>query len=176
MTQALLLCNSMWKDHNKKQEGLGFLMTYTKVLIETEAPSHKTNSVLGKAFLLFPSNDEVNEYLEIMQAKKQLVKGKDDDGELMLKRILRKNPKNPHALFILAAHIFLVDQDVEHSLRYLERCISYRRNFLRAWGCLATLYRSIGQTHLARKAYSEAIRLENDKNMKKFFRQQKESL
>jgi|SaaInlStandDraft_2_1057019.scaffolds.fasta_scaffold55994_2 predicted Zn-dependent protease len=172
LTQALALANVLYKEKNKKSEGLAFLMTFVKILFETEAPSYQINAVLGKAFMLYPENGEILDYLELMQAKELLIPGKEDDGEVLLKNILRRSPKNPHVLFTLGAHSFLIDNEVEYSLRYLEKCVSYRKSFLRAWACLGTLYKSVGQKHLANKAYKEAIKLENDKDMKIFLKEQ----
>jgi hypothetical protein len=104
--KALVLSNVLEREKPKMLENVGFLLLFAKILIETEGATSKIRNLLTKAFLLDPDNQEASEYLEIIEAKTQLKKGLNDLGEQTLKNIIRRSPRNPHALFLLGTHLF----------------------------------------------------------------------
>jgi cytochrome c-type biogenesis protein CcmH/NrfG len=166
---SLSLCASVAADDPKAMEDPDFLLTYARILIESEGPSSKIKSLLGRAYSLQPENPAVSEYLEIVDAKSQLTPEKNDLGEKKLSEILRRSPNNVHALFLLGAHLFWVSREPGPSIRYLERCVSLRPNFLRAWGCLGSVYESLGNRSLSANAYRRCVSLERDPEMRSFF-------
>jgi cytochrome c-type biogenesis protein CcmH/NrfG len=169
LPRALSLCTSVAADDPNALTSVDFLLCYAKVLLESEGPSSKIKSLLGKAFTLEPENPQVIEYLEVVDAKGMLTKERNDLGERKLAEILRRSPANVHALFLLGAHLFWVSGDTNMSVRYLEKCVSLHPKFLRAWGCLGSIYEKLRNGGLAGRAYRQCITLETEPGMKTFF-------
>lgn len=167
---SLNLASKIFHENPKAKQELSFLMLYVKILVETEGPSSLINSLLTEGLLISPKNQELHDYLEIMQAKLNLKKGSSDQGEQMLKNLLRRSPDNVHALFLLGAHLYWIDNSPTTSIFYLERCVRLAPNFLRAWGCLALVYKALGNLQLSQSALRKCIDLESNPNMKHFFK------
>jgi cytochrome c-type biogenesis protein CcmH/NrfG len=168
--RALVLSNVLEREKPKMLENVGFLLLFAKILIETEGATSKIRNLLTKAFLLDPENEEASEYLEIIDAKTQLKKGLNDLGEQTLKNIIRRSPTNPHALFLLGTHLFWTEGLTSEAIKHLERCLEVRPNFLRAWACLGTIYRQIGQPALAVRAFRRCTALETNQRMRDYFK------
>lgn len=79
---------------------------------------------------------------------------------------------NVHAHFFLGAHRFWVLQDINRAIPHLEICVRLHPNFLRGWGCLGAIYKQLGNTQLARRAFEKCAQLENNSRVKDFFIQQ----
>ncbi len=173
---ALSLCVTLASEEVKIMENVGYLICYTQILLEAEGPTSKMKSLLGKALMLEPQNVQVNEYLEITEAKSMLSKEKGDEGEKRLTAVIRRSPENPHALFILGAHLFWTQDETLASVRYLEKCVRAHSKFLRAWGCLGTIYEKLGNPALSIKAYSSALAIETDLTMRGFFKEKIQAL
>jgi cytochrome c-type biogenesis protein CcmH/NrfG len=171
LPRALSLCAALESQDSKIVSNVEYLLSYAKILIETEGPSTKIKSLLGKAFAISPENVQVAEYLEIIEAKSMLTPELNDGGERQLANVLRRSPNNVHALFILGAHLFWASADSVSAIRYLERCVSLYPKFLRAWGCLGAIYEKLGNAALAARAYRICSSLETEPNMKAFFDQ-----
>ncbi len=169
LEHALTLGTSMLKADPKLKTDLQFVLPYVKVLIESEAPSSQTRSLLVEAHMHAPENTDVLDYLEILEAKTYLKKGPNDTGEVMLKNIIRRSPKNTHAHFILGTHLFWVENDSTLALVHLEACVRLQPNFLRAWGCLGAIYKKMGNTQLAQLAFNKCAAIETNPNMREFF-------
>lgn len=169
LPRALALCTAVATEDPKSLENVDFLLDYVKILLESEGPSSKIRSLLGKAFALQPDNYAVMEFLEVIDAKGMLAKERNDLGEKKFVEILRRSPGNVYALFLLGAHLFWAEGETNQSVRYLEKCVSLRPKFLRAWGCLGAIYEKLGNGTLAGKAYRQCAVLETEQTMKNFF-------
>lgn len=170
LPKALSLASLAEKDKPDLLKNPNFVLLYGKILLEAEAPSSKIRAIFQKAQMEHGENQEITDYLEILQAKGNLKAGKGDTGEEELKNILRRSPKNPHAAFLLGSHLFWVEKDHQAGLIYLEKAVRHRPNFLRAVACLASLYKQIGSEALARKLFQKCVSLEKDSSMKEFFK------
>lgn len=173
---ALALSVTLASENPKEMENVGYLLCYAQILSESEGPTSKIKSLLGKALMLEPQNAQVNEYLELTEAKSMLTKEKGDLGEKKLLDLLRRSPDNPHALFFLGAHLFWTLDETLAPVRHLERCVRIHPKFLRAWGCLGTIYEKLGNPTHSVKAFSSALAVETDLTMRDFFKQKIESL
>jgi len=176
LENALVLARAIEKEKPKVAEKTGFLMTYVKILLEAEGPSSKIKQLATKAHLMEPENSEVNEYIELIDAKYQLFHGGDAEGKRGLHELLRRSPKNVHALFLIGSHSFWYEKEPGIALRYLERCVSLRPKFLRAWGCLGAVYSKLNHPSLAVRAFRKCFALENNPQMREFFKDQIEAL
>ncbi|MEM7645947.1 MAG: zinc ribbon domain-containing protein [Pseudomonadota bacterium] len=168
--QALLMASSVEKTKPKLISNPNFVLLYVKILIETGGPSSKMRSLLARVLLDHPENEALNEYMEIVMASSRLTKGLNDVGEVELMNLLRRSPKNIHALFLLGSHRFWVDQDSRSSVKFLERCYRLRPQFLRNTACLAALYHSLGHRSQGNRLFRECVKLETNKAMKDYFR------
>lgn len=173
---ALSLSKKMYTDDLESKKDVGFLLLYSKILIETEGPSGLIKSILVEAYLLEPNNSDVMDYLELMEAKGSLKKGLNDSGEMQIKNILRRSPKNLHANFFLGTHLFWSDEQTILAIPYLETCVRLSPNFLRAWGCLGAIYTKMGNKQLALQAYNKCFDLESNSKMKEYFQREIKSL
>jgi tetratricopeptide (TPR) repeat protein len=167
--KALVLASVLEREKPKMSENVGFLLLFAKILLETEGATSKIRNLLTKAFLLEPENQDASEYLEIIEAKTQLKKGLNDLGEQTLRNIIRRSPRNPHALFLLGTHLFWTEGLTSEPIKLLERCVEVRANFLRAWACLGTIYKKIGRSALAVRAFRRCNALETNQRMKAYF-------
>lgn len=172
LDRALTLGSEMYKSKPELKKNLAFIICFVKVLIETEAPSSKVTGILAEAHVQFPENQEILDYLEIMESKYYLKNGRNDSSELMLKNLIRRSPKNYHAHFILGSHLFWSENDPASALPYLEACVRTHDKFLRAWACLGAAYKKSGQEQLAQKAFLKCSELEVDQKMREFFKAQ----
>jgi predicted Zn-dependent protease len=172
LERALGLGTEMYKAKPELKSDLAFVLTFAKVLIESEGPSSKIRSVLAEAHLVTPESVDVIDYLEIVEAKNNLKKGLNDTGEIALKNLLRRSPKNVHAHFVLGTHLFWMDNESATAIPHLETCVRLHPNFLRAWGCLAAIYRKMGNNQLAQMAFQKCATIETNQSMKEFFEKQ----
>lgn len=169
---ALRFGNGLYKSKPELKTDLPFIMTYVKVLIETEAPSSQMRALLAEAQLANPQDAGLLDYFEIVEAKNYLKKGANDPGEIMLKSIIRRSPQNVHAHFLLGTHWFWSEKDAVGAIPHLETCVRLHPNFLRAWGCLGAVYQKMGNKPLAQQAFRKCAALETNLKMKEFFEQQ----
>lgn len=168
--KVLFDCDLLYRSKEKMQENSSFLLLYVKVLLETEGPASKIRSLLSRVLLNDPENSEALDYLDILEAKEELTEGVDDPGEQKLKRIIKRSPKNAYAYFLLGSHLFWVDREDAMALKYLEKAVKLHPRFIRAWGCLGAIYRSLGNDTLSKRAFGHAAKLESNPRMKKFFK------
>ena len=167
---ALALAQAAEKNKPSLLKNIRFVLLYVKILLETSGPSSKIKSLLSQALLEHPGNSNLIEYLEIIDARSNFSREKNDMGEIELANIIRRSPKNVHALFLLGSHLFWVEKDLQKSLVYLERCYRLRPNFLRASACLAALYKSVGLNAQASRLFKQCARLERNREMKTYFK------
>ncbi len=167
---TLNMASKIYRENEKAKKDVSFLLLYVRILIETEGPTSLINSLLTEGLLIEPKNQELIDYFEIVQAKSFLKKGLDDDGERRLKFLLKRSPDNVHALFLLGAHLHWSDNSPTTAVYYLERCVKNSPNFLRAWGCLALVYKSLNNLQLSQLALRKCIDLESNVNMKLYFK------
>lgn len=142
-----------------------FLLTI-KILIETEAPRTRVATLLAEAMMKHPSNEQIKLYYKIHQAKNSLRNQAFDEAEMILRNVLKADPKNVHANFILGSHLFWDEDKPQEAIKYLEACTSENTKFKRAWGCLSAAYGKIGNTHLSKKATEKFKELETSQLIK----------
>lgn len=170
--RALALGTELERQKPDLRSDLMFALTFTKVLLECEAPTSRILGLLTHAHLHNPESPDLGDYMEIVAAKNALRKGASDPGEIALKNILRRSPQNLHAHFILGGHYFWTDELTTPAISHLETCVRIRPNFLRAWGCLGAIYKKIGNPTLSHMAFQKCVQLETDPKMKAFFETQ----
>ena len=167
--RALIIGAELERQKPDLRADLLFALTLAKVLLESEAPTSRILSLLTHAYLHHPDSQDLNEYIEIVNAKNALQRGAEDPGEIALKNILRRSPQNLHAHFILGGHYFWTDELALPAVAHMETCVRLRPDFLRAWGCLGAIYRKIGNNTLSHMAFQKCAQLETDPKMKAFF-------
>lgn len=170
MEEAALIAREALKSKEELSENVEILSICTQILFEVEAPSSQLKGVLAKASLIAPEHKGIQELMKLVQAKSAISYGNPEEGKKMLESILKSNPGNPHALFLLATYVNSKENDPVLAVVYLERALKSRPNFLRAWACLASISARMDKTHMAETALLKAISLETNKNMKDFFR------
>lgn len=148
-----------------------FVLLYVKILLEVDGPSSKIKGLLSQSMLENPSDPQLAEYLEVVNARSNLSREKNDMGEVELANVIRRSSRNVHALFLLGSHLFWVENDTQRSLRYLEHCYRLRPNFLRAAACLAALYKRLGLDSQAGRLFRHCSALETNKEMKAYFKE-----
>lgn len=169
LEKALSLAKALETQKPDSLENKDFVLLYTQILLEAEGPSTKIKSLLNKALVDNPSDPQLLEYLEVAEAESDLSREKDDAGETVLTDIIRRSPKNVHALFLLGSHLFWVKKDAQRALRYLEQCVRIRPNFFRAKACLAAVYKALKMDDLAVRFCIECASKTSDPKMKEFF-------
>jgi tetratricopeptide (TPR) repeat protein len=169
--EALSLTMKLLQDP-ELQKDVGFLLLSVKVMIEAEAPIGKMNAALSQAFRLSPRDPSVLEYMAIVDAKSKIEHDLRDHAESKLIEVLRTSPKNPHASFLLGSLYFWGKKSPELAVRAMETCVRERPEFLRAWGCLGALYRSLGNKEHAAHAFRKCLEIEQDSSMRVFFTEQ----
>lgn len=169
LERALPLATAAYEQKVELQENAAFLLLYAKILIETDGPKSRIRAILTKATLADPADAEVQEYLDIAEAMTLLRPGvPQDEGETLLRHVIRRSPKNPHASFILAAHLAWEEEGDPHEpIKYFVQCVRARPVYQRAWGALGALYKEIGNDALAAEAMRRAIKLESNPAMRK---------
>ena len=172
LSQALALANSAVTAKPDVLSRLDFVLLFVRILIETDGPGMKISGLLSTALIQNPNHPELLQYVEFMEAKSHLTNRQGDVGEIALQKILRRSPDNALVLFTLGAHMFWSDGETLQSIKYLERCVQIRPNFLRAWGCLGSIYQKIGNVDLAKRSFQKCLNLETDPRMRSFFQKQ----
>lgn len=173
---ALNLAKKIYDTDEDSKKDVGFLLLYAKILLDTEGPSSLIKGILSEAHLMAPSNQDVLDYIDLLEARSYLKKGLNDNGETLLKSLIRRSPNNVHAHFLLGAHLFWSDQQTQMAIPYLETCVRLSHNFLRAWGCLGAIYKKMENPGLAIRAFQKCAELEQNSKMKEYFQQQIKSL
>jgi len=169
---ALVLAKKLYMEDPESKKDISFLMLYAKLLIDTEGPSSLIKSTLSEAHFIDPANSDVLDYLELMEVRNYLRKGPNDIGEVQLKNLIRRSPKNVHAHFLLGTHLFWTDEMPQEAIPHLETCVRLSPNFLRAWGCLGAIYKKLGNPQLAMRAFQKCAELETESRMKEYFLEQ----
>ncbi len=165
---ALSIGRELEKAKPKLRKDRGFAVTYAQVLIEAEAPSSQVKALIMEA-LMEEESAVLQDYMDLLQAKGLLSHEAEDAGEVMIKTILRRSPRNAHANFLLGSHLFWVEKKPSEAVKYLEACVRERPNFLRAVACLGALYQTLGNGTLAEKSFRRCRDLETSVPMKKYF-------
>ena len=169
---ALVLAKKLYTEDPKSKKDVSFLILYAKILIDAEGPSSLINGVLSDAHFIDPTNADVLDYLELMEVRNYLKKGPNDIGEVQLKNLIRRSPKNVHAHFLLGTHLFWTDEMPQEAIPHLEICVRLSPNFLRAWGCLGAIYKKLDNPQLAMRAFQKCAELETEIRMKDYFLEQ----
>lgn len=143
MDRALELARALEAKKPDSIKNKEFVLLYVKILIEVAAPSTKIKSLLLNALIENPSDPQLLEYLEVIEAESNVSRHKNDAGETTLLNIVRRNPENVHALFLLGRHLFWTENDPYGALRYMEQCVKLRPNFSKAKNCLEAIYKSL---------------------------------
>ncbi len=164
-----MLTQAAEKSNAKLLKNPKFALLYAKILIEADGPSSKIKSILAHALLDDPDNVECAEYMEVVEAKSNFSREVNDLGEIALQNIIRRSPKNVHALFLLGSHLFWIQGDTQRALLYLEQCVRLRTNFLRALACLGAVYKKLGQPQQSARIFKRCAALENNNEMKAYF-------
>ena len=175
LESALELGSRMLKSNENLKASLNFIHTYLKVLFEAEAPISQMRSLISEALLHHPGDSTLIDYLEILEAKRGLRKGLNDQGEVLLRALLRRSPQNAHAHFILGAHLFWTDSEPTMAIPHLEACVRLHPSFLRAWGCLGAIYKKLGHRGLAQQAFRKCLEIETEPKMRALFEQELKS-
>jgi tetratricopeptide (TPR) repeat protein len=166
---ALILSQAAITQKPELEKNPDFVLLYVQVLLEVDSPSSKMRTLLANAMIENPDNSALAEYLEIVEARSQLKHGKNDAGEIALSNIIRRSPDNVQALFALGSHLFWVEQDMVNALKYLEKCVQLRPNFLKANACLAAIYKELKLKDQAVGLLNKCSSLTSDLNLKKHF-------
>ena len=169
LQDALLLASEAAKTHAELMADSMFLVLYAEVLIETEGPTSMIRGLLTRVKLTQPDNIQAALMYQLVDARAKFTKNMNDQGEIEIRKILKTHPDYTYALFILGAHLFWIQEIIPESQKLLERCVQKRPGFLRAWGCLAEIYRKSGNIAAAGQAYRKCVSLESDPTMRKFF-------
>ncbi|MBF0387194.1 MAG: hypothetical protein HQL20_04990 [Candidatus Omnitrophica bacterium] len=153
--RALVMAKSIETQKPELLKDVDFAILYAKILFEVDGPSSKTRAVLGQAFSEHPANPHLAEYMEVVEAETNLSHEKSDAGAQELAQIIRRSPENVYALFFLGSHLYWVEKDSQQALRYLERCVRLRPNFVRAKACLAVVYKELGMRDAAARLLND---------------------
>lgn len=172
LDQAMLTAHRMYHNDEKARKDAAFLLQYAKVLIDTEGPGTLIRGVLAEAAILEPANSEIEDYVELVAARRFLRRGLNDEGEQRMKAVLRRAPHNFHAHFFLGTHLFWVDEQPALAISHLETCARLAPKFLRVWGCLGAIYKKLGHKPLADAAFRKCVELETDETMLAYFKAQ----
>lgn len=167
--KALVAAEMILKKEGLDKVELPFLLTLVKLYIETDAPSSRSRNLLMQAHLKYSDNQEILDYLDLLEAMNNLKHGSHDGGELMLKAVIRRSPQNFHAHFLIGSHYFWVEKKATQAIPHLEFCVKARPQFIRAWGCLGALYHSLKKFDLANHAFRQCISLESNPKVKAYF-------
>lgn len=163
-------CETSLKEKPKQKENVNFLLFYIQVLMESDGPTTKIRSLLSNIFLIDPENQMAQDFLELLEARELFTGERNDPGEIKIQKLIKRSPKNALAYFLLGSHYFWVEKDPVHALIHLEKSVKFNPHFGRAWGCLAMLYKEMGNRTLAKEAMKKAVALEPDPSMKKLLR------
>ncbi len=169
LEKALSLANALETQKPDSLKSKEFVLLYAQILLEVDGPSTKIKSLLNQSLIDNPSDPQLLEYLEVVEAESNLSREKDDAGEIALTNIIRRSPENVHALFLLGSHLFWIEKDAQRALKYLEQCVRFRTNFFRAKACLAAVYKALKMDDLAVRFCNECASKVLDPEMKKFF-------
>lgn len=158
------------KNKSKLKESKNFLTLYINALLETDGPPSKVKSLLSHFLLLNSEDPFAQVVLETLEAKSMMSSQKNDAGERRLKKALKSFHQFPYGHFLLGSHIYLVDNDKQTAMIHLESAVKIHPGFTRAWACLGSLYKELGNQTLSAKALRKAVALETNKEMKKFLK------
>ena len=167
--QALTLASAAETHATELLKNRDFLILYSRILIETEAPACKIRAILNQVLLKNPEDQDAVDYLAILDAKMNFTAHENSDGENKLTEILKRRKDLDLAYFVFGAHLFWERAETQTSVRHLDAAILLRPNFLRAWGCLGAIYKKIGNEPLAVKAFQNCLRLETEPGMRQYF-------
>jgi lipopolysaccharide biosynthesis regulator YciM len=163
---SVVQVNKVFEKKDELLEDTELLLLTVKILIETEAPRTRVATLLAEAMMKHPNNEQIKLYYKIHQAKSSLKAKAFDDAEMVLRNVLKADPKNVHANFILGVHLFWDEGKTQEAIKHLETCTRENPKFKRAWGCLSAAYEKIGNIHLSRKAIEKFKELETSSVVK----------
>ena len=162
---------NLLKEKTKSKENVNLLSLYLKVLLEIDGPASKIRSIISLILIHDADNKQVINTLELLEAQTLFTKERNDDGEVKVKAVIKRDPNNAYAYFLLGSHLYWSDHDYRGAIIYLEKAVKIHDGFIRAWGCLGALYKTLGQTVAYKRAFKKAASLETNPQMKKFFKE-----
>lgn len=172
LSDALGLMTSLEKENPKALEDLPTVVLYLRILFESEGPLSKINSLISSTLLKFPNDGQLHEFLELSKAKSSLNKRSIDEAINSLALLNQRSTDNYLAQFTLGAALHWEKKDEINSIKFLEKCVALRPQFLRAWACLGVAYQTLGNHALSTRAFQKCMALETDPQMKAYFKDQ----
>ena len=170
MEDALLSVREITENIEKYGDDSTLLLLCAKVLFETEAPTGQIKTMLVKASLVEPDNSDITDFMSLLHAKTEMSFGSREHAKQILWSLLQRNPDHVHAHFLAGVFLNSKDQNPVLAIQHLEKCVSLRPNFIRAWGCLAAIARKLGHKNLAERALNKCVGLETNGSMKAYFK------
>lgn len=168
LEEALLIVRECVKNE-KYAEDCDLMLLCVKVLFETEGPSSQIKSLLAKISLVDHENTDVTDYMSLLHAKTEGALGRPEQALQILGRLLQRSPNHVQALFLLGVYQSQDPTTFGSAIHSLEKALSLRPNFLRAWGCLAAIARKLDHPALAERALKKCVELETNGMMKQYF-------
>lgn len=175
LPDALSFMTVLEKDTPKALEDLPTVVLYLRILFECEGPLSKINSLIASALIKFPSDPALQEFLDLSKAKSLLNNRSFANAFEALVSLNQRSPSNYLAQFTLGSALHWEKKDELNAVKYLEKCITIRPQFLRAWACLGVAYKGLGNHSLAKRAFMKCIELESNPQMKVYFQSQVQS-
>ena len=175
LPDALNLVTAYERENPKALEDLPTVILYLRILLESEGPLSKINSLISSALLKFPTDPTLHDFLDISRAKTFLNSHALDNALKTLETLAQRSPENYLMLFTTGAALQWEKKDSANAAKYLEKCVTLRPQFLRAWACLGAVYKTLGNQTLSTRAFQKCLTLETDPQMRNCFQTQIQS-
>ncbi|MBY0314398.1 MAG: hypothetical protein K2Q26_02685 [Bdellovibrionales bacterium] len=143
---------------------------HAKALIEFHGFGYTAESQLSQALILDPQASSATELQNLFALHDELRDGLYASCEEKLGELLKKDPKNAFALFLLGNHLLWKTGSTQEAIQHLEKAVELRPSFLKAWVSLAMAYKKNHLFVMAEQAFQECISLDPNPNQQSFYK------
>lgn len=145
-------------------------VVHAKTLIELHGFGFPAESQLAQALILNPQSAMAVDLQRLFAINDELRDGLYVSGEEKLGQILKEDPKNALALFLLGNHLLWKTGSTQEAIQHLEKAVELRPSFLKAWVSLAMAYKKNHLFVMAEQAFQQCLSLDPNPQQQNFYK------
>lgn len=173
-THHLIEC--IVENNNALVGSADLFVTHAKVFIELYGFNVHAQCSVEQALLLEPEHAEALKLKTLSRLHEEFRDGLYTQAETELRELIKSEPENIYAQYLLAYHLFWKNGAQTEALDLLETSVRQRPSFLRAWLCLAMAYKRGHQSEKAEDAFQECLALDKDPVNLEFYKNHLQSI
>lgn len=174
--ETIHLIECIVRNENPLISSADLFVLHAKALIEVQGFSVDALCALKQATLLEPENKDANELEMLCGIHELLQDGLYEKAVSGLKAIMESHPENMIAVYMLGHHLFWKSGNQAYATELLEKAVSMRPSFLKAWVSLGMAYKKNKCFEQADEAFTQCLDLDQNEANHEYYKKHQQSL